>query len=90
LSIDDKEEEDNEKLIPLMHTSGNALTLMNALQLPLNARDLRQVRVYGADLSNCCLTETNFDGSLLHAVDLSNSDLRRTNFFMADLQGTIF
>jgi WD40 repeat protein/serine/threonine protein kinase len=70
--------------------SANAATLLAAVHVPFSGRNLRGVRIKGADLSNAvfhntCLYKADLQGATLYRVWLKHTDLREAN-----LQGTNF
>jgi WD40 repeat protein/serine/threonine protein kinase len=67
-----------------VQASANAATLLAAAHVPFSGRDLRGVRIKGADVSNgvfhhTCLYKADLQDVILHRVFLGNADLREAN-----------
>ena len=68
----------------------NAITLLNAAQIPFSKMDLSGIRIPSANLSHALLHETNLKGADLRDVDLSYAHMEGANFSECDLRGAKF
>ncbi|KAF9123078.1 hypothetical protein BGW39_009290, partial [Mortierella sp. 14UC] len=71
-------------------TAANAMTILVQSGFRFNGRDLRGIRIQGADLTGGCFDNANFKGANLKDVTFFSAWLRQANFKGASMSGVRF
>lgn len=70
----------------VMYIGGNAITILSHLNEPLSGIDLKDTRLYGANLQRADCRETCFTGSDLEGANLQGANLTNADFRDANLK----